>query len=253
MPKVQRAEPPYVQIANHFRKLILDGELKEGDQLPTMSEISDEWGVAPSTAARGIGQLAIERYVQILARGTFVEPLRYISDTPLDRIARVRQSGRLATTDEWELVKSAELTRVPVYITELLDLDPKAKVVRRESVIAAGRKPKASPVALTMQWYPPSFADLVPALLESHPIRDGAIGAIEKATNLTVTYGEDHFHGRSADEHECLALGVPSGSPILAAAYIWRASDGTVLEYGEFCLPERRTVRYEYEVAALRD
>jgi len=252
MPKIQRTEPPYVQIANHYRKLILDGELKEGDQLPTMSDIANEWGVAPSTAARGIGQLAIERYVQILARGTFVEPLRYTSDTPLARITRVHQSGRLAATDEWEIVRSAELTRVPIYVTELLDLDPSARVVRRESVIAAGRKPKASPVALTFQWYPPHFAELVPQLLESYPIRGGAITAIEKATGLTVAHGEDHFHGRNTDEHESLALGVPNGSPILAAAYIWRAENGAVLEYGEFCLPERRTVRYDYDVASLR-
>lgn len=252
MPKIERAEPPYVQIANHYRKRILEGDLKEGDQLPTMGDIASEWGVAPSTAARGIGQLAIEHLVQILARGTFVEPLQAGSDTPLDRIARVRESGRMTSGEEWELVQSAELARVPVYVTELLDLDPKTEVVRRESVIAAGRKPKASPVALTVQWYPPDFADLVPELLESRPIPGGAIAAIEKATGKTVAYGEDLFHGRSTDEHESSALGLPVGSPILAAAYIWRAEDGTVLEYGEFCLPERRTVRYEYNVASLK-
>lgn len=248
MPTIERTEPPYVQIANHYRQMILDGELTEGDQLPTMSEIGKEWGVAPSTAARGISQLAIEKYVQILARGTFVEPPQHTADTPLLRLHRLRDSGSLTATGEMEHVRNAELIRVPVYVTEILDLSPKDQVVRRESVTIAGRKPKASPMALTVQWYPPRFADLVPELLETRSIQGGAISAIERALNTKVAHGEDHFHGRSADQREALALGVPLGSPILAAAYIWRNHEGEVLEYGEVCLIEKRTVRYDYEI-----
>lgn len=248
---VQRAEPPYVQIANHYRRLILDGEVTEGDQLPTSAEIGQEWQVAPSTAARGIGQLAVEGYVRVLARGTFVEPLRSGADTPFGRITRVRQTGHLAATGEMEIVRVAELIRIPLYVAELLDLDPKDNVLRRESVTVAGRKPRAEPVALSVQWYRPEFAKLAPELLETKPVRGGAIAAIEKATGKRVVHGEDHFHGRSADEREAHALGVKIGAPILAAAYLWRDAEGAVLEYGEFVLPERRTLRYDYDLNAV--
>jgi GntR family transcriptional regulator len=63
-----------------------------------------------------------------------------------------------------------------------------------------------------------------------------------------VVHGEDHVHGRASDQREASALGLPVGSPILAGAYIWTDAEGTVLEYGEFCFPPRRAIRYDYDV-----
>jgi GntR family transcriptional regulator len=246
MPEVRRAEPPYVQIASHYRDLILRGELAEGDQLPAVADIGKEWGVSPSTAARSIGQLSVERYVRVLARGTFVEPLQHGSGTPQDRITRTR-SGQLAAP-EMVIVRAAELIRIPVYVAELMNLDAAGQVIRREWVACAGRRPQAEPVGLYVTWHAPDLAESVPELLMSRPIPDGAAALIERATGRTVEHGEDHFHGRASDQREASALGVPVGSPILAGAYLWTAGDGLVIEYGEFCLPERRTVRYDYSL-----
>lgn len=249
MPSAQRVDPPYVQIADHYRRQILDGALSEGDRLPAFAAIGKEWNVAVSTAARGVGQLAIEGYVRVLARGTFVEPLRHGADTPRDRIARVRNAREMPTAD-LEIVRFAEQIRVPPYVADLLDLDPVGDVIRREWVTCAGRRPLAEPVALHVAWYPPRLAPLVPELLETKPIAGGAIRLIEKAAGQTVSHGEDHLHGRAADAREASALGMPVGGAILAGAYLWTTSDGVVLEYGEFCLPERRTLRYDYDVTA---
>lgn len=249
MPEAQRVDPPYVQVANHYRRMILDGELAEGDQLPPFAEVGRQWRVATSTAARGIGQLAIEGYVRVLARGTFVEPLRHGADTPRDQIARIRRARPAPASSDLDIVRFAELIRVPVYVADLLDIDPGGDVVRREWVVCAGRRPRAEPVALHVAWYAPELAASVPELLVTKPIAGGAIAMIEKATGRSVAHGEDHAHGRAADAREAAALGVPVGAPILAGAYLWNASDGTVLEYGEFCLPERRTIRYDYEVS----
>jgi GntR family transcriptional regulator len=253
MPAVRRIEAPYVQIANHYRQLILDGVFTEGDRLPTVAEIGKEWNVSASTASRGIGQLDIEGFVRVLARGTFVEPLSRGADTPRGRMTRVRQSGRAAPETEMEMVRVAELIRVPVYVGELMDLDLSGDVIRRESVTIAGRKPKASPVALNVSWFAPQLAEAVPELLHTRRIPGGAIARIEVATGKLVTHGEDHLHGRASDAREASALGVPVGSPILAGAYLWTDSKGTVLEYGEFCLPERRTLRYDYEIETSRE
>jgi GntR family transcriptional regulator len=249
MPSAQRVDPPYAQIANHYRRQILDGALSEGDRLPAFAEIGKEWGVSVSTVARGIGQLAIEGYVRVLARGTFVEPLRHGSDTPRDRIARVR-SARAMPTGDMEVVRFAEQIRAPAYVADLMDLDPSGQVIRREWVTCAGRLPLAEPVALHVAWYPPQLAELVPELLATKPIPGGAIKLIEGASGQTVTHGEDHFHGRASDAREASALGIPIGAAILAGAYLWTTDDGTVLEYGEFCLPERRTLRYDYNPGA---
>jgi len=248
MPLAKRVDPPYVQVMDHYRRLILDGSLSEGDRLPPVAQIAREWGISTATAARGIGQLQIEGLLRTSPQGTFVETLRPVSDTPRDRMTRVRRGGMAGSAAEMEVVRFAELIRIPVYVAELMGLDPGGQVIRRESVTVAGRRPKAEPVMLSVSWFAPDLAGMVPELLETKPVRGSAVGRIEKATGRVVTAGEDHLHGRAADEREATALGLPVGAPILAGAYLWTEEDGGVLEYGEFCLPSRRTLRYRYEV-----
>lgn len=251
MPRAQRVDPPYVQVANHFRRMILDGKLTEGDRLPPVEEIGQEWGISRATAARSIGQLQVEGYVRTSPQGTFVETLKPVSDTPRDRMTRVRKTGEPRAEAEMEIIRAAELIRVPVYVAELMDLDPAGEVVRREWVTVAGRKPQAEPVMLSVSWTDPALVDAVPELLSTKSSDGGSmVGKVEAATNRRVSHGEDHMHGRAADQREATALGLSVGTPILAGAYLWVDDNGGVLEYGEFCLPPRRTTRYEYEVEA---
>jgi GntR family transcriptional regulator len=249
MPRAQRVDPPYVQVMNHYRRQILDGQLHEGDRLPPVDEIGKEWGISRATAARAIGQLQIEGYLRTSPQGTFVETLKPVSDTPRDRMSRVRKHGQVRGESEMEIIRAAERIRVPVYVAELMGLDPAGEIIRREWVTVAGRKPRAEPVMLSVSWFDPALADVVPELLSTDASVGGSMVArIEQATGRRATHGEDHMHGRAADEREAAALGLSTGTPILAAAYLWVDQDGGVIEYGEFCLPPRRTTRYEYEI-----
>jgi GntR family transcriptional regulator len=247
MPKAKRVDPPYVQVMDHYRRLILDGTLSEGDRLPPVAEIGREWGVSTATAGRAIGQLQIEGFVRTGPQGTFVDTLKPVGDSPRDRMARVRRTGVASSAAEMEIVRYAERIRVPVYVAELMNLDASGDVIRRESVIAAGRRPRAEPVAFSVAWFAPDLADAMPELLTTRPI-PGLIARLEAATGRVIVHGEDHLQGRASDEREATALGLPPGSPILAGAYIWADTDGAVLEYGEFCFPPRRTLRYDYDI-----
>jgi GntR family transcriptional regulator len=249
MPRAQRVDPPYVQVMNHYRRQIQDGELSEGDRLPPVEQIGREWGISRATAARAVGQLQIEGYLRTSPQGTFVETLKPVADTPRDRMARVRNRGVLRSESEMEIVRVAEMIRVPVYVAELMGLDPAGQVIRREWVTVAGRRPLAEPVQLSVAWFDPSLAEAVPELLSTDSAAGGSmVHRIERTTGRRATHGEDHMHGRAADEREAAALGLSVGTPILAAAYLWVDQDGGVIEYGEFCLPPRRTTRYEYEI-----
>jgi GntR family transcriptional regulator len=247
MPRAARVDPPYVQIMDHYRKLILDGEMNEGDRLPPVAEIGREWGVSTGTAGRAISQLQIEGHVRTTPQGTFVETLKPVGDSPRDRMARVRRTGMVSSAAEFETVRFAELIRVPVYVAELMGLDPAGEVIRREWVTTAGRRPHAEPVALSVAWLAPELAEAIPELLRSRPI-PGLIARIEAATGRLAARGEDHLHARDCDAREAAALGLPVGTPTLAGAYLWTDAEGTVLEYGEFCFPPRRTVRYDYDI-----
>jgi GntR family transcriptional regulator len=247
MPKAARVDPPYVQVMDHYRRLILDGELNEGDRLPPVAEIGREWGISTATAGRAISQLQIEGFVRTTPQGTFVTTLKPVADSPRDRMARVRRTGAVGSAAEMEVVRFAERIRVPVYVAELMNLDPAGDVIRRESVTTAGRRPQAEPVALSVAWFAPELAETMPELLDTRPV-PGIIARIEAATARVIAHGEDHLHARASDTREATALGLPVGTPILAGAYIWTDGEGVVLEYGEFCFPPRRTIRYDYDI-----
>ena len=66
-------DPIYLQIADQFEQRIADGELKVGDQLPTVRELADELDVNFNTVARayrildGNGAISTQQ-----GRGTYV-------------------------------------------------------------------------------------------------------------------------------------------------------------------------------------
>ncbi|WP_254910264.1 tyrosine-type recombinase/integrase [Micromonospora sp. NBS 11-29] len=57
---------PYKQIATELRQRITAGQLKQGDQLPTVAELSAAYGVAVSTAHRAVTLLVEEGLVGVL-------------------------------------------------------------------------------------------------------------------------------------------------------------------------------------------
>jgi Transcriptional regulators len=247
MPNVERT-PPYVQIANHYRKQIQDGELHEGDQIPSISEIKQTWSVATSTASKALSQLQVEGLVRSSPRGTFVENTFRNARSPLDRFRHVRKAGAAYSDGEWSRTLAAELVTPPLYVADLLDIGAREQVVRRESVTIRAKRA----AELVVTWHPKRLADLVPELLENGSESKGnaepLIKKIEQALGVRVTQGRDDMEAREADEREASRLGLKIGSPILCIVHRWTAGDELV-EYGEKCLPPKHVVAYEYDLS----
>jgi DNA-binding GntR family transcriptional regulator len=73
VPHTGRVLPKYQQIAGSLRTLILQGELTEGDEIPSERQLAEAWQVARPTAARAVGEL--RRWGLVESRqgaGTFV-------------------------------------------------------------------------------------------------------------------------------------------------------------------------------------
>jgi DNA-binding GntR family transcriptional regulator len=239
MPKAQRGTPPYVQIQDHYRDAIRSGEIAEGARLPSIAALAEEWVVAPATAAKAIAGLQVEGYVYSSTQGTFAT-LGKGASSAHDRIEALRR-GRGAPAGQRTVVTEAGIIDAPVYIAELLGIDPAgARVARRETIAYDGEQPKR----LTVQWWP---AELVPSLDPD----DGSevLERIERTTERTPSSGRDYFEGREADVREARALGVKAGDAVLASTYVWRDEVG-VIEYGEFVLPRKRVVSFAYAIGA---
>jgi GntR family transcriptional regulator len=243
-PTVDR-QPPYMQITDHYRRQIQDGDLAEGDRLPSVISIAEEWNVAHATAAKAISQLQVEGLILTSPRGSFVAGAGAKATSPQDRMLRARRTGSTANGSETHRVNVAEIVKPPTYVAELFALEQGEQVVRREWVTIED----TALTALTVTWHPAELADpdQVDALLYTTSSSVGTMLAdLEQAVG-PITRAQDFMHARSADAREAHALGLPVGAPILAGTWLAWAGDRLV-EYGEYCLPPRHTLTYSYEV-----
>lgn len=239
-------QPPYMQVAERIRRRILDGHLPEGAKLPPQRDLARTEGVAVATLGRALDHLQVEGYITTSRRGTYVANAPSVAPSAYDRITRVLRTGSVLGEGETMIVTTAELVKPPQYVADLFDLDDGDQVVRRQWHTGRGMQR----LMLAVNWYPAEFAALVPELLSTNSAKSiGLLPRIQDATGRRVTAGRDDVHSRDADAREAGFLGVRVGSPILAGAHrLW--DDRSVMEYGEWCLPFRLVVGYEYEIDA---
>jgi GntR family transcriptional regulator len=242
-------EHPYMQVAERIRRRILDGDLKEGEKLPPVRELAKREGVSVATLGRSLDQLQVEGYITTSRRGTFVANAPEVTASGYDRITRVLRTASVLADGETMIVTHAELLKPPQYVAEIFDLQDGDQVVRRQWHTGRGQQR----TGLFVTWYPAHFAAAVPELLStSRTSSPGLLLKIQQATGRRVTAGRDDLHGRDADAREAGYLGLRTGSPILAGVHrLW--DEQGVIEYGEWCLPYRLAVGYEYSFEAAPD
>lgn len=240
MPKIERREPAYAQIANHYRDAILSGELAPGDRLPSISELAEQWHVARATAANAISRLQVEKAVYTSPQGTFVSSDDHITRTPGDRIRGLRPS-RVANS-ETVILNEAHIVLAPNYVAELLGIEPGSMVIRREEITSLRGQPRM----LAVDWIPTRHV-MAEAELLGPPSPGGPAHIIETLTGRQITHAQDHLESREADTREAGALQITVGSPILAGVHVWSDAEGVIL-YGEWVMPPKQVVTYSYEV-----
>lgn len=247
MPQAQRSEPLWKQIVTHYKEMILRGELRQGDPLPSVRAIRDEWGVSQGVAQQAVAHLHLaERLVRTDASGTYVDAPR-AALSPQQRM-RLRDSP----ASEVVTVTFAGTVTAPGYIVPMFGLadgPPDHPVIRREEVT---RLRDGSPSRLSVTWVHPRYFPSVPELALPAPLPDprgaGHLIAARSGTDPAELAGGIAFECRAAkdDGRELPALGLESGAYVLAGVSGWRHGDD-LLEYTEFVLPPNRVVEADIE------
>lgn len=100
-------EPLYLQIANQVEQLVARGELKLGDQLPTVRELAAELRINFNTVSRAYHVLDETRLISTQrGRGTYIweepteETMRQLKHKSLEELARsyLNETHRLGYT-----------------------------------------------------------------------------------------------------------------------------------------------------------
>lgn len=245
MPRAERQEPLHLQISGHYKRMIQDGEIRSGQQLPSVRAIAAEWDVSQQTAQRAMEHLRTEGLVRTGADGTFANGQR----TKYGPQQRMRMTGFPAA--ERIETRAAEMVSAPAYIVPILDpleaMPGFWPVGRREWVIYEDGD---VPYVLWVSWFPAEAVEAIPELLDVHAAIDpgGVAKLISERTGRPITWGHSGREARPIkdDGREGPLLRLAPGARILAEVYQWASGDD-VLEYGEYAVIEGRVIESDME------
>ncbi|MEU2270732.1 GntR family transcriptional regulator [Streptomyces olindensis] len=240
-PKVQRAAPPFMQIADHFRLKIKDGELPQESKLPSIADIAREWGVATATAAKAVKQLQEEGYVRSSSQGTFVDLGRKLTSGP-DRLQMLRATGSGFRPGEHVEILSAELVVAPAHVAEALKLDEGAQVVQRRRVY----RDEDGVVAVSTSWLAGEMAEAAPELIEVGPLPKMTFGLVEERTGRRAVRRRDVVAMCPVPEDIAEVLGVETGAQALTMTNHYWDQHGEPTEYAQDFLGAGRELSAEY-------
>lgn len=228
-PRVQHADPPYVQIANDIRKDIASGRLSQGDAVPSARQISAAWGVALATATKVHALLRSEGLVEARPGVGTVVVSRDGGFATAQRVAMTRGSGRIYGAAERAEILSADEVPAPDDIADALGIRTGDNVIRRERVV----RRKDEVVSASVSWFRSDVAAQAPRLRETKRIRQGSFAYLEETTGVKVVAGREMVSAAAATAQDAARLGVGEGSAVLIGRNWLLAEDGTVLEFGQ--------------------
>jgi DNA-binding GntR family transcriptional regulator len=229
---------PYVQIIDHYRRLIASGELRDGDMLPSGREIAAEFGVSIATAAKvATGLQALGLVTPRPGAGTVVTAPRPPADRAQGGPILITLAGQGPDRTGTDIrVLEAGITQAPPAVAVHLGTGPLGEVIcRREAVVKDGET-----AALLTSWYPAALAESYPALLDIGHV-DDEIAASRPA------WGQDWLSARPPTSAEAQEFGIKRGSPVLVAHSRKFDADDHVIEYSELIARADTRVEYRYE------
>ncbi|CUU61100.1 GntR family transcriptional regulator [Parafrankia irregularis] len=244
-PEVRRELPPFRQVAEDIKARIVSGELGEGDPVPSVRKISQEWRISNATATKVIATLQSEGLVRTIPGiGTVVSTLA--GSGPRDRFIAMRVAGKIYPQNEYARIVAATVVPAPARVASALGLSEGSDAIRRERVTYRDDVP----VETSVSWFDGALAATAPKLLESERIQGGTPAYIESVAGRTVVSGKELVDARAATSGEAAALGVGDGSPVRAGENWLFDQSGEVIEYGEYVSVPGRPAAYEYDLPA---
>jgi len=243
-------KPPYRQIADDLRAAIQRGELQPGDRLPSIRELTEQYGVTHITADQALRVLRSEGLVDVRrGKGSYVRqprPLVHVSSNYL--IARPDEPrGQWSTEAERQgLTASQDIREVsmipaPPAIAALLGIDDGSPVaVRRRLMLIEGE-----PAQLADSYYPGDIAEGT-EVAEASPLRGGSIGALERLGFAPVRFHEE-ISSRMPTPEEVRALQLAPGVPVvLLTRTAYAANDRAVEVDSTILAADRHVLSYDF-------
>jgi GntR family transcriptional regulator len=210
----------YRQIADDLRYQIESGDIAHGAQLPTETELKDQYNASLNTVRAALKELENRGLVDKRhGKGTFVaervDPIVItLSGDPkkgpgggegLVYTEEVERSGRSRREDP----PHVQIIKASTAVARLLKIAEGADVIRRHQ----RRYVDKLPWSLQASYYPRSLLSRAPRLLDTDDIAEGTVTYMGKCGIEQVGY-QDAIEWRAPNEEETTYFGLPADGHI---------------------------------------
>jgi GntR family transcriptional regulator len=211
-------DPKYRQIADDLRSKIESGALAPEAQLPTESELMEQYGTSRNTIREAIKMLTTLGLVEARAgQGTFVteKPNPFVSTLTGDPrtgetsiyIDEVKRKGRKYSQNE----PTVEMQRATANVAKALRIAEGASVVSRHYQ----RFIDGTPWSLQTSFYPMSLVENgALRLIQPADIDEGAVEYVAQACGIKQASYRDSIAVRTPDENEISFFRLPADGRI---------------------------------------
>lgn len=231
------AHPGYLLIAAELRQRIDSGDLRPGDQLPTLPKLCEEFSVSETTIRNALALLRSEGLIETRARaGTRVRERPPIHRMPADRYrgkpgARPLPSSSLDQDTGWSeyrLDKRYERTDADEELAALFEVEPGEPLLARHFVFYDNDVPTQLSTSY-LRWSDVAGTPVTDPIHEPWP---GGIRAQMASLGIRVAKVTESFTAGMPSEAEAATLRIGAGVPVLRYTRRHIADTGRVVEVG---------------------
>jgi GntR family transcriptional regulator len=216
--------PLYLQVKTVLSKLILHGEIKPNERLPSERELGEELGVSRMTVRQAIQALIREGFLYTRAgKGTFVSEVRFEQDRLLTGFSEEMLKRGLKPSSK---VLEARIIPASNRLAEKLEIHPNSGVV----FISRLRMANEQVVAIENAHLPHA---LFPNLLNHDFSRQSLYSVLRQEYGVRLLFADQIVEAALANHNELRILQLSPPAAVLRMQRITRSEQRVVVEYVE--------------------
>ncbi|WP_303132218.1 UTRA domain-containing protein [uncultured Olsenella sp.] len=216
--------PLHAQLASALRQAIATREWRQGDAIPSESELMARYGLSRGTVRRAIRTLVEEGLlVSRKGSGTFVTEgglARPSVLRPLSFATLLHERGVAYVTE----VLAKEVVEAPRSVASELGIAPSSPALFMRRLRSSG----GSPLLCQESW---SNLCACPGLDEADFARESLFDAVERCSGRRILRSSVRYLSCPVDEEHAAYLGCDDGDPILVLEQNIQLEDGTPIEW----------------------
>lgn len=248
------AQPPYLRIADLFRRRIADGEWSPGDRLESRARLAEEYGVGDNVIRRAQELLISQGLLEGRAgSGTYVaEPRQRMR--MVRSLSRERRDGSpfradmadLGRNGTWEHHTDAKVPAPPEVAARLGITEGDLCVRTRYEFLAAGK-----PAQLSTSWEPYAISGGTTVVLpEGGPLAGRGVVERMAEIGIEISHAVEQPEPGQASAEEAQLLGVQRGSLVTRIQRTYYGSDGRPVETADIVVPAAHCeIVYEVQIS----